>query len=231
MIHTIGHCINFYHVSTQPVEHLRCLTKELQFESDSKPTFSFWIFGTVTGITGVLLVLIVSTIFIFAHPRIRQKAYSYFWTTHSLYSVLYILMFIHRLAKITGVLIVSHRSLQSNFFLRQAPRFWIFFIVPAIVFILDKIVSLQTKYMELDILDTELLPSGMWPLACLTPLANPSDRRCHQGEVLPASQLQAPVRPVGSSLLYRIPVQRVPLAHADLGAARKLPIGAREGAR
>lgn len=55
VIHTIGHCINFYHVSTQPVEHLRCLTKELQFESDAKPTFSYWIFGTLTGITGVLL--------------------------------------------------------------------------------------------------------------------------------------------------------------------------------
>lgn len=103
VVHTIGHCINFYHVSTQPVEHLRCLTKELQFESDAKPTFSYWIFGTITGLTGVLLVLVVSIIFIFAHPRIRQKAYSYFWTTHSLYIAMYILMFIHGLAKITGV--------------------------------------------------------------------------------------------------------------------------------
>ncbi|KAH8010002.1 hypothetical protein HPB51_024352 [Rhipicephalus microplus] len=36
-----------------------------------------------------------------------------------------------------------------------------FFIGPAIVFTLDKVVSLQTKYMELDILDTELLPSDV----------------------------------------------------------------------
>ena len=105
VIHTVGHCVNFYHVSTQPVEHLRCLTKELQFESDSKPTFSYWIFGTVTGLTGVSLVVLVAIIFIFAHPRIRQKAYSYFWTTHSLYFLLYILMFVHGLAKITGVMI------------------------------------------------------------------------------------------------------------------------------
>ncbi|CAL1286457.1 unnamed protein product [Larinioides sclopetarius] len=33
MIHTVGHCINFYHVSTQPVDNLRCLTKEVHFES------------------------------------------------------------------------------------------------------------------------------------------------------------------------------------------------------
>ncbi|RWS27681.1 dual oxidase-like protein [Leptotrombidium deliense] len=144
MIHTIGHLLNFYHVSTQPLEHLRCLTKEVQFDSDSKPTFSFWIFGTVTGVTGVILFLLVCIIFIFAHPKIRQKAYSYFWTTHSLYVLLYVLSLFHGLAKLTGT-----------------PRFWIFFIGPAIVFAFDKVISLQTKLMELEILETELLPSDV----------------------------------------------------------------------
>ena len=75
----------------------------MQFDSDAKPTFAYWIFGTVTGITGVLLVIIVMIIFIFAHPYIRQKAYSYFWTTHSLYYLLYILSFVHGLGRVTGV--------------------------------------------------------------------------------------------------------------------------------
>ncbi|XP_035222142.1 dual oxidase-like isoform X3 [Stegodyphus dumicola] len=97
-----------------------------------------------TGITGVLLFIIVCIIFIFAHPKIRQKAYSYFWTTHSLYILLYILCLIHGLAKLTG-----------------NPRFWMFFVGPAIVFTLDKIISLQTKYMELEIIETELLPSDV----------------------------------------------------------------------
>ncbi|CAG2108202.1 unnamed protein product, partial [Medioppia subpectinata] len=144
VIHTVGHCINFYHVSTQPIEHLRCLTKELNFESDSKPTFSFWIFGTVTGLSGIVLFIIVCVIFIFAHPKIRQKAYSYFWTAHSLYYWLFIFSLIHGLAKLTGT-----------------PRFWIFFIIPAIIFAFDKIVSLQAKHMELDVLDSELLPSDV----------------------------------------------------------------------
>lgn len=107
VIHTIGHCINFYHVSTQPLEHLRCLTKEMNFESDSKPTFSFWIFGTVTGITGIILVAIVCIIFTFAHPKIRQKAYNYFWSTHTLYILLYAFCLIHGLARLTGVLILA----------------------------------------------------------------------------------------------------------------------------
>lgn len=144
LIHTIGHCINFYHVSTQPLDNLRCLTKEVHFESDFKPTISYWLFQTVTGITGILLYAIVCIIFIFAHPRIRQKAYKYFWSTHSLYILLYILCLIHGLAKITGT-----------------PRFWMFFVGPAIIFALDKVVSLQTKFVELDILDTELLPSDV----------------------------------------------------------------------
>ncbi|CAL1263202.1 unnamed protein product [Larinioides sclopetarius] len=144
LVHSVGHCINFYHVSTQPLDHLRCLTHEMQFDSDFKPTIVFWLFKTLTGITGVLLFAIVCIIFIFAHPKIREKAYSYFWTTHSLYILLYILCLIHGLAKLTG-----------------SPRFWMFFIVPAIIFTLDKIVSLQTKYMELDIIETELLPSDV----------------------------------------------------------------------
>ncbi|XP_023209588.1 dual oxidase-like isoform X1 [Centruroides sculpturatus] len=144
LIHVIGHCINFYHVSTQPLDHLKCLTKEMQFESDFKPTITFWLFQTITGITGIILFAIVCIIFIFAHPRIRQKAYSYFWTTHSLYILLFILSLIHGLAKLTG-----------------SPRFWMFFIGPGVIFTLDKIISLQTKFVELDILDTELLPSDV----------------------------------------------------------------------
>lgn len=103
LIHTIGHCINFYHVSTQPLDHLRCLIKEMSFDSDNKPNFTFWIFGTVTGITGVLLFALVMVIFIFAHPKIRLKAYYYFWKVHNLYPLLYILSLLHGLAKLTGV--------------------------------------------------------------------------------------------------------------------------------
>ncbi|XP_053211640.1 dual oxidase-like isoform X2 [Panonychus citri] len=144
LVHTIGHCVNFYHISTQPLEHLRCLTKEMHFDSDQRPNFSFWIFGTVTGITGIILFTLVMIIYIFAYPSIRQKAYSYFWTTHSLYVFLYGLSLLHGLAKLTGT-----------------PRFWAFFVIPAVLFTLDKVISLQTKYMELDILETELLPSDV----------------------------------------------------------------------
>ena len=44
ILHTIGHLVNFYHVGTQPIEHLHCLSRELNFPSDGKPTISYWLF-------------------------------------------------------------------------------------------------------------------------------------------------------------------------------------------
>lgn len=144
LLHTIGHIVNFYHVSTQPIEHLKCLTKEMLFPSDYKPGVTFWLFQTVTGITGVLLFVIMILIFVFAHPLIRKRAYKFFFATHKLYVAIYILCLIHGLARLTG-----------------QPRFLLFFIGPAVVYTLDKVVSLRTKYMELDIIETELLPSDV----------------------------------------------------------------------
>ncbi|KAL7042509.1 hypothetical protein ACKWTF_001170 [Chironomus riparius] len=144
LLHTVGHIVNFYHVSTQSHENLRCLTKEVHFASDYKPDITFWLFKTLTGTTGVALFIIMCIIYAFAHPTIRKRAYKFFWTTHSLYILLYILSLLHGLARISG-----------------PPRFWIFFIGPAIIFVIDKVVSLRTKYMALDVIDVELLPSDV----------------------------------------------------------------------
>ncbi|KAI4469864.1 nadph oxidase [Holotrichia oblita] len=144
LLHTVGHIVNFYHISTQPIEHLRCLTSEVRFPSDYKPGIAFWLFETITGSTGVLLFVIMCIIFVFAHPTIRKRAYNFFWATHSLYILLYGISLIHGVARLTG-----------------APRFWLFFIGPGIIFALDKVVSLRTKYIPLDVIETELLPSDV----------------------------------------------------------------------
>lgn len=128
ILHSVGHIVNFYHVSTQPLEHLRCLTSEVSFPSDYKPGIAYWLFQTITGITGVLLFVVMCIIFVFAHPTIRKKAYNFFWMTHSLYVALYILCLIHGLARLTG-----------------APRFWMFFFIPGTIFILDKVSMLITR--------------------------------------------------------------------------------------
>lgn len=144
ILHTIGHLINFYHVGTQPLEHLHCLSRELNFPSDGKPTIRYWLFQTLTGLTGIALYLIVMIVFIFAHPLVRKRAFNFFWMTHQLYVLLYILSLLHGLGRLTA-----------------APRFWLFLVVPGFIYTVDKISTLRTRYMQLDILETVLLPSDV----------------------------------------------------------------------
>lgn len=56
LLHTVGHIVNFYHVSTQPGEHLKCLTSEVRFPSDYKPGITFWLFQTITGNANLLYI-------------------------------------------------------------------------------------------------------------------------------------------------------------------------------
>lgn len=63
LLHTVGHIVNFYHVSTQPISHLRCLTSELSFPSDARPTISFWLFQTITGKLEMFLRIFVNSSF------------------------------------------------------------------------------------------------------------------------------------------------------------------------
>jgi dual oxidase len=81
---------------------MRCLSKEISLPSDYKPTITYWLFQTLTGLTGVLLFVVMIIIFVFAHPIIRKKAYNFFWMTHSLYIVLYFLSFLHGLGRLTA---------------------------------------------------------------------------------------------------------------------------------
>ena len=69
-----------------------------------------------------MLYSVVCIIFLFAHPVIRKKAYRFFWLSHQLYVLFYILCMLHGLARITA-----------------APKFWIFFAFPGVVFTIDKV--------------------------------------------------------------------------------------------
>ena len=74
VLHTIGHLVNFYHIATQPVAHLHCLSPELNFQSDNRPGIQYWLFQTLTGLTGIGLYTIVCIIFVFAHPLVLRPA-------------------------------------------------------------------------------------------------------------------------------------------------------------
>uniref|UniRef100_A0A915J7Z2 NAD(P)H oxidase (H2O2-forming) n=1 Tax=Romanomermis culicivorax TaxID=13658 RepID=A0A915J7Z2_ROMCU len=144
LVHTAGHCINFYHVSTQDHEGLRCLFQEAVFSSDFQPSIIYWFFGTVTGITGIFLVVVMSVMYVFAAPSIINSAYHAFRITHLLNILLYALAIAHGLPK-----------------LLDSPRFWYYILGPAVIFIFDRIIGLKQEYKKLDIIAAELLPSDV----------------------------------------------------------------------
>ncbi|OQV13223.1 Dual oxidase [Hypsibius exemplaris] len=145
LVHTIGHLINFYHVSTQPIEHLRCLFREMSF-GPAPPSFAFWVFKTLTGLTGVLLVIVMSIMFVFAlWPKIQQQAYRYFWLSHRFgYIAFYVLCILHGLPRLTG----------------EAHFPW-YLIVPTVFFVFDRLIGVKQTALELEVIESELLPSDV----------------------------------------------------------------------
>ena len=111
--------------------------------SHEVPKFHYWCWQTITGFTGVLLVLVCALMYTFAIQYARRKVFNLFWFTHNLYVIYYALMIFHGSGRLV-----------------QPPFMWYFFLGPAILFTLDKLVSISRKKAEISVLKAELLPSG-----------------------------------------------------------------------
>ncbi|XP_035667435.1 dual oxidase 2-like isoform X3 [Branchiostoma floridae] len=144
VMHCIGHAINFYHISTQTADDLTCLFRDYFHYSNELPKFHYWCFATTTGMTGVLLVLVIAIMYVFATQYARRYVFKAFWLTHNLYPILYILTIVHG----SGNLV-------------QEPFFYYFFLGPVILFTLDKLVSISRKKVEIPVVKAEHLPSNV----------------------------------------------------------------------
>lgn len=142
-IHIIGYSFNFYHLVSQPTRFL-CIFTSLVFRPEFPLTFQQWVFGTMPGFTGVLLVLVLCILYVFATQTARRHIFSLFWLTHKLFIVLYVLTIIH------GASVVV-----------QKPMFFAYLSGPAILFMIDKLVSLSRKKTELCIINAKNLPSDV----------------------------------------------------------------------
>ncbi|ELU06497.1 hypothetical protein CAPTEDRAFT_191097 [Capitella teleta] len=143
VVHIVGYCFNFYHVATQPVSFL-CMFDEIYFRSDFLPKVDWWLFKNLTGITGILLVLVICIIYIFATATSRRHIFNAFWITHQFIYLLYLLIFLHGASRII-----------------QEPSFLYYFIGPGIIYMFDKVISLSRSKKELSVVRAELLPSGV----------------------------------------------------------------------
>ena len=94
--------------------------------------------------TGVLLMVIICIIYVFASATIRSRIFKAFWITHQLYYLFYFLILLHGASRIV-----------------QNPHFPSYFLFPAVLFIVDKMISLSRRTRQLSLIKTELLQSGM----------------------------------------------------------------------
>ncbi|KAM7414776.1 hypothetical protein PAMA_019544 [Pampus argenteus] len=146
VVHSLGHVVNFYIFSVSDLNILSCLFPVAFFNNGSElpPKWSWWFFQTVPGMTGILLLLTFAFMYVFASHYFRRISFRGFWITHYLYVAVYILTVIH-----------------GSFALLQEPRFYIYLIPPALLFLLDKLISLSRKKVEIPVVRAELLPSGV----------------------------------------------------------------------
>ncbi|VDP22192.1 unnamed protein product [Soboliphyme baturini] len=149
-IHSAGHCINFYHISTQDIECLQCLFQEaffsanLYFSSDVKPSVSYWLYGTVTGVTGILLVAVMAILYVFSVPSVLNNAYHAFRVTHTLNIAVYALTIIHGLPKLVS-----------------PPSFGFYILAPVIILFMDRLMGMRHDYKNLEILSAKTLSSNV----------------------------------------------------------------------
>ena len=95
------------------------------------------------GFTGVLLVVIICIIYVFATQFSRRLIFNAFWLSHKLIVIMYVLTILHGASMVV-----------------QKPMFFIYFIGPALLFAVDKMVSLSRKGIEIAIVRAENLASG-----------------------------------------------------------------------
>ncbi|NXD28302.1 DUOX2 oxidase, partial [Spelaeornis formosus] len=146
VLHTAGHIVNVYIFSVTPLSVLSCLFSSV-FTNDGSQLpqkYYWWFFQTIPGMTGVLLLVVLAVMYVFATHHFRRVSFQGFWITHHLYVLLYILVIIH-----------------GSYALIQHPRFYIFFIIPALIYSVDKLHSLSRKKVEISVVKAELLPSGV----------------------------------------------------------------------
>uniref|UniRef100_A0A8B9LTA5 NAD(P)H oxidase (H2O2-forming) n=1 Tax=Astyanax mexicanus TaxID=7994 RepID=A0A8B9LTA5_ASTMX len=146
VIHSLGHVVNIYIFCISDLSILACLFPKVFSNNGSEMPhgWTFWFFSTVPGLTGIILLLILAFMYVFATHYFRRISFRGFWITHYFYVLVYTLTVIH-----------------GSYALLQEPRFYIYLIPPALLFLLDKLISLSRKKVEIPVVKAELLPSGV----------------------------------------------------------------------
>ncbi|PVD19736.1 hypothetical protein C0Q70_20227 [Pomacea canaliculata] len=147
VIHIVGHALNLYCMCTQSTTNLNCFFREFYTASDKVATFHYWAFQTITGLTGVVVTVVLFVMYVFSVQWARRNIFRAFWVTHMLYPLVYLLTLLHGL----GCLV-------------QDPLFAWYLLGPLVLFVLDRLASVSRNKIEIPVLKAELLPSDVLKL-------------------------------------------------------------------
>lgn len=73
LFHIGAHFINFFHISTQPPDLLNCLIRDYFTVSNELHSFAYWLFGTIPGFTGVILLFAIAVLHVFSTSFARRN--------------------------------------------------------------------------------------------------------------------------------------------------------------
>ncbi|XP_041371604.1 dual oxidase 2-like [Gigantopelta aegis] len=152
-MHIVGHAINLYHICTQASMDLNCYFREYFRATHVLASFHYWAFGTITGITGIILTVIIIVMYVFATEYARRHVFNAFWFTHNFYIVLYLFLVLHGLGRLV-----------------QDPIWGYYFIGPLVIFVIDKFISISRNKVEITVKTAKMLPSGVTFLEFKRPL-------------------------------------------------------------
>ncbi|KAJ3213002.1 Dual oxidase 1 [Entophlyctis luteolus] len=152
IVHSVGHIINFYNISTQPADDILCYFRDIYHYSHELPSFYRYLYVTPTGISGVLLVVQLIFITTFSSKYVRKYSYKAFWFIHNLHPYFFLLTIIHG-------------ALQ----LVQHPLYWYWLLGPTVLYRLDSAWSARTRSWKFRLLHADTLPSHVLRLTFLKP--------------------------------------------------------------
>ncbi|KAG8440805.1 hypothetical protein GDO86_006516 [Hymenochirus boettgeri] len=139
VVHTAAHIINFINLTA------------------SKGTYTFWEYlltlrpgiGWISGsasITGIFLQLLICLVLVCSSTFVRKGGYfEVFYWTHLSYMWIWLLLFLH------------------------TPKFWKWFLVPGLLFLLEKLFGAVSRTGDLYIVEVHLLPSKVTHLVIKRP--------------------------------------------------------------
>eukprot|EP00002_Diphylleia_rotans_P021803 TRINITY_DN4253_c0_g1_i6.p1 TRINITY_DN4253_c0_g1~~TRINITY_DN4253_c0_g1_i6.p1 ORF type:complete len:534 (-),score=105.83 TRINITY_DN4253_c0_g1_i6:1925-3526(-) len=118
-VHTGAHIYNFKELETKTLDELKEIT--YNYPHDERLNFTQYLYTTLPGLTGVLLVLTMIIMYSAAHEKIRRPYFESFWYSHHLFILFFGLTIIHGMGEYVG-----------------ATAYWYWFLGPGVLYAFER---------------------------------------------------------------------------------------------